>query len=268
MENILKSQQGLSRNTIKYMAIIAMLLDHIAVIFMPKTAVLYFVFRSIGRIAAPVMAYFLSEGWIHTGSKKKYILRMAIFAFLSQYPFDIAFNKSGVKLNILFTLLIGLLIFALCDKIKEISENSPFGRTDKPADFLNIFFEFILPLLILFLSILLLITASCLTDWSLFVPLWCLAFYLFRDEPKKKFLLFIIILFGVLDALLLTEWMTGSLTFSAWKSLSLNIFSVFAIPLLLLYDGKKEKSSAFNKWFFYIFYPAHLLILSGIEMMV
>ena len=84
----------LNRNQIKYIAITTMLLDHMAAFLLtpekhPALTVMYIIMRTIGRIAAPVMFYFLVEGYVHTSSRKNYALRLLAFAILSQIPYSL-----------------------------------------------------------------------------------------------------------------------------------------------------------------------------------
>ena len=74
----------LSANTLKLIAIVAMVLDHIAVGFVAQTSVLYFIMRTIGKITAPIMCYFIAEGYFHTHNLKRYMLRLLIFALISR----------------------------------------------------------------------------------------------------------------------------------------------------------------------------------------
>jgi hypothetical protein len=85
-----------------------MCIDHIGAILFPQILWL----RLIGRIAFPIFAYTLSEGFVYTKNIKKYMLRIAMLAVLSEVPFDLAFYGTAVywrHQNIFFTLLIGLL---------------------------------------------------------------------------------------------------------------------------------------------------------------
>ena len=79
--------------TIKIIAMISMLTDHTAAVFVnaEQHAYLYEFLRGAGRIAFPVFCFMLVEGFMHTGDVKKYLLRLFIFAVISEIPFDLAF---------------------------------------------------------------------------------------------------------------------------------------------------------------------------------
>ena len=81
------SLQILNRDAIKYIAMFAMVLNHIAHMFLMKGTPLYEVFEDIGFFTAPVMCYFLVEGYEYTSSKFRYGLRLFVFAVISQIPF-------------------------------------------------------------------------------------------------------------------------------------------------------------------------------------
>ena len=112
-----RSGGGLSRDAIKYLAILAMTLDHIAYILLepllPGTTgymvpLLYHLFLSLGSFTGPVMIYFLMEGYYYTHDPRAYAKRLLLFALVSQIPFTLAFGQLNGALagNMLFTLLL------------------------------------------------------------------------------------------------------------------------------------------------------------------
>ena len=72
---------------LKLMAMIAMAVDHIGVIFFPEADWMHI----IGRLSMPIFAFCIAEGFSHTHSRKSYLLRMGCFALISELPFDIVF---------------------------------------------------------------------------------------------------------------------------------------------------------------------------------
>ena len=113
----------LSRDAIKYIAMFTMLLNHIAQIFMTPGAFWTEVFTDVGYFTAPVMCWFLVEGYGYTRSKRRYGLRLAAFAALSEVPFCLAFTKGAVLdycgMNMIFTLLVCFLILEAGEKIRS-----------------------------------------------------------------------------------------------------------------------------------------------------
>lgn len=129
----------LSRNTLKKLAMFTMLLDHIGVVvlypWLVKTRALsaaaneqpfgmsmYFALRTVGRIAFPIFAFFLVEGFLHTRSKKRYFMRLFGMALLSEIPFNLALSGHILMpshQNTLFTLALGLLLLEMLFRYRE-----------------------------------------------------------------------------------------------------------------------------------------------------
>ena len=115
----------MNRDTIKYIAMFTMLLNHIANVFLTPGTLLFEVFVDVGYFTAITMCYFLVEGYGYTHSKEKYGKRLFLFALLSQVPFNLAFTEEGViqftGMNMIFTLF-------LCFMILYVREKVPKGR--------------------------------------------------------------------------------------------------------------------------------------------
>ena len=257
----------MNRNTLKYMAIVAMLLDHIAHAFIPNGTLLYVLFRTVSRITAPLMCYFIVEGYFHTRNVKKYVMRLFLFSIVSLFPFAYFVNGQWLPLllmrgrvsageawlylpfadktlvfcgiSVITTLCIALLIVWMWDKAR-------FGRAIK----------------------ILLTVLACLAvdicDWSYWCICYCLVFYFLREKPMEKWLVYsavsLMYIFNVgnfFNVLALQLMPTGLFLYRA------GVF--FVIPLLeRCYNGEPGRKNAVNQWFFYLFYPAHLLILDVI----
>ena len=220
-----------------------MLLDHIGMIFSSQLtatvwgSVLYTVFRVLGRLTAPIMCFFLVQGFIYTHSKKQYAIRLAIFALLSQIPYALARKHSLLTpdFNMIFVLLISFAILCIWESRLE---SVP--------------------------KIMLLVILTCLSlfcDWGLFAPLMVLFFYVFRADRKNQIMTYCLlaILVNIMSCLILP--MNGFAWYTELWQLGLFLF----IPLLFIYNGQPGSRAAFHKWFFYIFYPAHLLLLWGLS---
>ena len=144
-------------------AIVSMLIDHMGAILFPQ----YIILRYIGRIAFPIYTYTLVEGFMHTRDIKKYMVRLGMFALLSEIPFDLAFRGSVIyiqKQNVFFTLFLGVLMLYLLLKSRN--------RIQSAA---------------LVLAILLL-SEFLRTDYSSMGLLMILCFYVFRDNKVMKLL--------------------------------------------------------------------------------
>lgn len=238
MNNIMEKKISLNRVQIKYIAIAAMLLDHLAAFLLtpekyPALIVLYVIMRTIGRIAAPVMFYFLTEGYIHTLSKRNYCLRLLSFAILSQIPYSLVRygSVSSGDLNVIFTLLASFLMLVVTDRI-----------TNKVIKGMAVF---------LFMMF------SAFSDWGLIGPLMVWFFYINkgdRTKQKRDYLMIICI------QLLCTVFFLICNTQNWYEGIcQLGIFLV--IPLLQFYNGEPGRKTVVNTWLFYIFYPLHLVII-------
>ena len=101
---------------LKIIALITMFIDHLGYAIYGKFSYLNY----IGRIAFPIFAFQISEGFVHTKNIKKYFIRLLVFAIISQLPFMLflsTFSKNIYELNIFFTLSFGLLAIFIFDKI-------------------------------------------------------------------------------------------------------------------------------------------------------
>lgn len=151
------SRVELSGNVIKTVAIVAMLIDHIAWSFVPTYTVLGQMMHVFGRITAPLMCFMITEGYAHTHSIDRYFKRLFIFAILSDLPFMI-FERSNQRHNVIFTLLFGLWLIWLWDNSKNRILKAVFAVL---VCWIAFYFN---------------------SDWSFIGVLFCLAFWIFRGE--------------------------------------------------------------------------------------
>lgn len=240
--------KGLNRDVIKYAAMFTMLLNHISTIFMEPGHFWSELFLDIGYFTAVTMCYFLVEGYQYTHSKGRYALRLALFALISEIPYCLAFTEKGVLefcgFNMLFTLLICFGILFTLDKVQN-----------KPLKIL----------IVVGLTIL-----SLFSDWALLAPVFTLLFVWARGskEKTKAAFAFSALLFGVMS------FAGGIGRFSIGLNLLYAIGCMAGIVLagiviVYFYNGKRaEKGRKFSKWFFYFFYPVHLLILGIIRIAI
>ena len=110
-----KENSGMTTFLMKWIAVLTMITDHVGRMFFPDVHI----FNIIGRIAFPLFAFLLVEGFVHTGNLKKYMFRMLIFACISEIPYDLAMQETWLEFsrqNTIWTLTLGLLMLALSRK--------------------------------------------------------------------------------------------------------------------------------------------------------
>ena len=106
MNLTLKPVFGLSGSALKVIAMISMVIDHIALYLMEHGTLLYETMRCIGRIAFPVFAFLIAEGFIHTRSRYRYFFTLLGFAVISEIPWYLLNGADGIH-NVMFTLALG-----------------------------------------------------------------------------------------------------------------------------------------------------------------
>ncbi len=233
--------RGLNRDEIKLIAMGTMLLNHVATVFMEPGTFLYELFLDIGYFTAITMCYFLVEGWGYTYSRKQYAIRLFVFALLSQIPFSLALSEGGKlqnsNLNMMFTLFFCFLIVCAL----KLIPNPVLGRC-----------------VALFLTF---CTIFC--DWALFAAVftWLFVWAEGSEEKRRSAYLCSVGLFGVFTLLSgIGRFTPIGLLFYALGATAGVALSAYCI--LYWYNGRRmEKGKKFFQWFFYLFYPVHLLIL-------
>lgn len=261
----MEKKLSLSASALKHIALISMLIDHFAAIYLetklmnqgiyPYDNQLYVLLRNIGRIAFPIYCFQIAEGAKHTRDIKKYALRLLIFALASSIPYNITFFGSAFTLegqNVYYTLFAGLLCIWLYQYCKE---------NNKSVLFIIGFFV-ICELCIIFE-----------TDYSLFGPILIMFFYLYK-EPYQLFTIGIPVFiigcyimyyfiyiryYAVSYNLDFALQMLKPTIIDTWYALELEIWGLAAFVFIYLYDGSKGKS--LPKMFYYLFYPEHIIIL-------
>jgi len=209
---------GIDAFTLKMIAAVTMLIDHTGYIFFPQ----YVFLRIIGRIAFPIFAFLIVEGFMHTRDVKKYIYRMIAFALITEIPFDFAFygTVNWGHQNVLITFTLALLALYIDRQYsRKVGIAAAFG----------------LALLAEFIG----------SDYGMFGVIVVMMFYWNYDRFYNK------LIFGTATLTLLVS--------------SYQIFDVMAMIPIGLYNGKKGIGV---KYFFYVFYPGHLLILGMIHMLI
>ncbi|MBQ8960262.1 MAG: hypothetical protein IJ071_03475 [Ruminococcus sp.] len=196
-------------------------------------------FIELSLLTPPVMFFFVADGFKYTRSRKKYALRLLIFAVITQIPFYLLWYPfyGWWQTNVMFALFFGLL--ALCAWYSGLK---------------------------LWQRILLVVlcvgaTLAIASEWMFFGPATIFGLQVFREKPKARLIWYASV--WTLYTLITTIPMLkdGFSPIEAEVTL-VHIFDfAFAYFLMtVLYNGKKGKFPNFSKWFFYIFYPSHILL--------
>ena len=256
---------------IKLIAAFAMLLDHISYVVRHNPNI-YLLLRMIGRIAMPLYAYTVARGYAYSkahGTTVKYIRNLAIFSAVSQLPFYLLRKKDG--LNIGVTWLLAVFVLIGYDSFKKALSSTRFAREpqtpqEQPEEtehnggnekfFLGKyrFLRFLTPLL----AILSCLMASELlkVDYGVSAILLCVMFYILEQKQDRSFRSYLFaVLLSCLIHLVIHQ---GSL---------LQVFAILSVPVLI-WAQKWDNLIRLPKWFYYVFYPAHLAVLYAVSQFI
>ena len=240
----------MSSFVLKLIAALSMLCDHAGLILFPKAEVL----RVIGRLSFPLYAFCIAEGFRYTRNRLKYFLRVFILGVLCQIVYCIA--ERDLYLGILITFSLSIVLMALTDWVKKAFRGEA-GSQKKLAEKLlgrplPERAEKILSvgLTVLAVALCLLLTAKVKVDYGFFGILLPVFANLFDDRERRIFMF----------AACLT-----AVAIQSASSFPIQYFSLLAVPLVALYNGKPGRFRM--KYFFYFFYPLHMAALYGIAML-
>ena len=224
---------GLTGNQLKILALIAMTCDHVGLQLLPRLEIL----RIIGRLALPIYAYMIAEGWHYTRDRKKYLLRLVSLAAVCQAVYFVAMGSLYQCIMVTFSLSVCLIwlidralekktilrgclavlgmatVYMLCEVLPEVLTNTDFA-----------------------------------IDYGFCGVLLPVFAYFGKNLRQKVLLMGLGLVFLALDI--------GGFQ---WLALA-------ALPLLAMYNGRR------GKWkigtFFYLYYPAHLAAIYGISLLL
>ncbi|MGE4213640.1 MAG: TraX family protein [Anaerotignaceae bacterium] len=237
--------RGLNSNQLKVIAIIAMTIDHLTSVIFPNypTNPIILVLHIIGRLTAPIMWFFIAEGYHYTHNLKEYAFRLFAFAIVSHFAYNFAFGIPFIpfqtsvfnQTSVIWPLAWGLVALAVSE-----SENPKLKQ----------------PIQSIIIIAIALITFCA--DWSSIAVLAIIAIGNNRGDFKKQmtgmfkcvamyatvYFLFINKIYGILQ-----------------------LFVILSIPLLKMYNGERGNWKGM-KWFFYAYYPLHLTICGIIRILL
>ena len=254
-EGEIQGKHGISSAVLKNIAVVTMLIDHIGAVIVTRLLIqnglyeamvnqeaysawmgqngnlygIYMAMRIIGRFAFPIYCFLLVEGFQRTHDVKKYLGRMFLFALLSEVPFDLALSGKAwypAYQNVFFTLLLGLLVIAGLRLVEQ-----RFSGTETGKKILRVALDAVIVIAGCALALIL------KTDYNFKGVMAIVVLYLFRNRKKAQ------IWAGVIIFLLMD---------------GLEMIAALSFILIWFYNGTRGRQ---NKYFFYFFYPVHLLLL-------
>lgn len=232
----------MSAFVLKLIAVFTMACDHFSYLIFGRFSYL----NLIGRIAFPIFAYQITEGYIHTSNLKKYFLRLVLFALISQIPFMLflSTHTNPWHLNIFFTLTFGLLAITVYDKLNKLEcKNIAKHRLYQ---------------LLGFVAFILLAAIAEFTkcDYGYFGVLIIFFFYFFRNHKILMNLSIILTILYYYRAYLLY--------YSSLLYIGIPICTIIPLIFINFYNHKKGKDT---KLFLYLFYPSHLLVIYALYLL-
>lgn len=229
---------GLNANQLKFIAIIAMTLDHLVWTLFPGYDTRWFILlaHTIGRLTAPIMWFFIAEGFYHTRNVKKYAIRLFLLALISHFTYNFCFGISFLpfqtsvfnQTGVVWSLAWGLVLLWLFDN-------------PNVTDWVKR----------LAIPVVCLITFP--SDWSCIAAMAVL--FIGTNRGNFKAQMFWMMLWTAVYAAVYFFFIDKVYAI-------VQLFTCLSIPLLKLYNGKKGSWKPMGK-VFYVYYPAHL-VLCGI----
>ena len=243
--------EGLDSFTLHILAISFMILDHSWNVFFVNQNQIWM--NLLGRLAFPIFAFMLVEGFYKTKNRSKYLKRIFIFAVISEIPFNLlvstsVFGSPSIFFpfnNVLWTFGIALYMLVLFEKIKN-KDNLPVT--------VKILGKIIISILAMF------ITRLIVSDYLEYGIMMVLVFYFFRNRKWWNFVVQIILLAWINIFLILGYNVTLN-CFGNEINVSSQSFAIFSLVFIWLYNGKQGIHNKITKYMFYSFYPLHLLLI-------
>ena len=238
-------EKKFNSNHLKIIAIIAMTLDHMADLFYPNmpNSIVSNILHIIGRLTAPIMFFFICEGFYYTKNLGKYIKRLFLFAIISHFAYCFAFGINYIpfstgdifnQTSIMWTLawsVVALYVVYGDTKLKE-------------------WMKWVLIILIN------IITFSA--DWSSIAVM--IIIFMYKDRGNLKKQMKSLMMWTSIYALV-------SFIFVNKNYGIIQLFVILVYPLLKMYNGERGNIK-WMKWFFYLYYPLHLIIIGIVRLMM
>lgn len=223
----------ISSAALHILAMAIMLCDHFGMVLVPQLTWM----RCVGRIAFPIFAFLLVEGFCHTKNLTKYARRLFLCALIAEIPFDLMTSGRIVNYhhqNVLWTFLIALLTIWAMRNTKE-----RLGAASLVITALGY-----------------IVGEFAMVDYGGAGILTVLVFYLFRERTLRNYVTQFMFML-VLNAFIVPSTSISVLGFQ----IPMQTFAVLALLPVWLYRGRQGNHSQEFQYFCYAFYPAHILVL-------
>ena len=233
MSTLVNNKIGLTNNQLKLIAMISMVFDHMGLLLFPQTIA----FRILGRIAFPIYAFLIAEGCKHTKNKKKHLGLIAGMGTAYQIVYSVIFNDLYINILLTFSLAIAL-IYA----IESFAKNkSTVNRILMLLTIGSIFFVgYLCPIIF--------------EDYGFYIDygIWgiTLPALMYLCKGKWTRIVFLILFLAA----------------RACFVPSIHLYTFLSVPFIALYNGERGKAKM--KYFFYIFYPLHIVLIYGIAVLI
>ncbi|MBQ9927510.1 MAG: conjugal transfer protein TraX [Lachnospiraceae bacterium] len=237
--------KGFNSNQLKLFAIIAMTIDHLVSVIFPGYPKEWWIIalHIIGRLTAPTMWFMIAEGYFYTRNLKKYIGRLFLFAFISHFAYNFAFGIPFIpfqtsvfnQTSVIWSLAWAVVGIALSDPKR--SKLKQWQQT----------------LLIMGICVI-----TFCSDWSCIAVMAIIGIYYNRGNLKKQVMSMMswVAMYALIYFLFIDK---------VYGILQLGV--IICVPFIMNYNGERGKWKGM-KWFFYLYYPAHLIVCGIIRLLL
>lgn len=237
--------KGFNSNQLKLFAIIAMTIDHLVSVIFPGYPKEWWIIalHIVGRLTAPTMWFMIAEGYFYTRNLKKYIGRLFLFAFISHFAYNFAFGIPFVpfqtsvfnQTSVIWSLAWAVVAIALSDPKR--SKLKQWQQT----------------LLIMGICVI-----TFCSDWSCIAVMAIIGIYYNRGNLKKQVrsMMSWVAMYALIYFLFIDK---------VYGILQLGV--IICVPFIMNYNGERGKWKGM-KWFFYLYYPAHLIVCGIIRLLL
>ena len=224
---------GISGNQLKLLAMLFMTVDHVGAFLLPELEIL----RYIGRLAMPIFAWMIAEGCAHTRNRLRYFLTLLGFGLVCQIVYWVAMQSLMQCIFVTFSLSV-LLIFVLDFAVKKkgIFSLCLMGVTFAGVCYICVFLPKALS------------NTDFHIDYGIYGVMLPVCIYIGRSKAEKL----------LAAAMCLTPL---AMSHGLWQW-----YSFLSLPLLALYNGQRGKWKL--KYFFYFYYPLHLVAIYAIGWLI